>query len=218
MQNNIEIPDFSGDDFANDKQMQKLRAEAKAYQMMIDDSLTILEERFHMTESSHKNLKGYEMIKGLAATVNYSMSSKIENRSLYVSLVTYFLSFPVPRISNSGTDQYLVGFLESRRDYPRTYIYKESLKEKLVDLVLKRDIDFRYSKRFSRNFEVLTEDRKRLHDLLHLTDLNELADFPEMELELYSYGLVFRNSRKPISLKEATRFTELITVLAKTFT
>lgn len=217
MQDSVETIDFSGDDFANDKQIQKLRAEAKAYEMMVDESLSIIEERFDITESSHRNLKKYDMIKGLLATINYSTSSKIENRSLHVSLVTYSSSFSTARSSNCGTDQYLVGFLECRNDYPRSYIYKESIKEKLVDLVLKRDIDFQNSKRFSRNFEVLTEDRKRLHDLLHLSDLNGLADFPDMEVELYGYGLVFRNSRKPISIKEATSFAKLIPILSKAF-
>ena len=106
MQDSVETIDFSGDDFANDKQIQKLRAEAKAYEMMVDESLSIIEERFDITESSHRNLKKYDMIKGLLATINYSTSSKIDNRSLHVSLVTYSSSFSTARSSNCGTDQY----------------------------------------------------------------------------------------------------------------
>jgi hypothetical protein len=217
MNDNTQIPDFSGDDFAEDKQIQKARLEAKAYQTMIDESLAIVEKMFGMQEASHKNLKAFGMIKGLEASIDYSISSEIENRKLHISLMTYFSSYKAGKLSISGSDQYLVGFLESRFNYPRTYIHKESVKEKLVDLILKHDVDFPSNKRFSRSFQVLTEDKKRLQDLLQFNDLNELAEFPEMEVELYGHALVFRNSRKPISLKEANEFAALISVLLKSF-
>jgi hypothetical protein len=217
MQENIEISDFSNDDFASDKQIQKLRSEAKAYQMMIDESLAVVEKTFRMESASHKNLKGFGMVKSLGATVNYSMTSKLGNRCLHVSLVSYISSYPSGKSSNSGNDEYLIGFLDSGRNYPRTYIHKETIKEKLVDLLLKHDVDFVHSRRFSRNFQVLTEDKKGLQDLLELDDLNGLAEFPEMEVELYGQGLVFRNSRKPISLNEANAFVALVNMLLKSF-
>lgn len=217
MQENFEVPDFSNDDFKNDKQILKSREEVKAHKKMIEDSLSIISEAFCMKKSSHKNLKNFYRFKGLEATLNYTMSSTIENRRLHVSLATYFSSVPMPRVHNSGTDQYFFGFFECQHRYPRTYIHKESIKEKLVDLVLKKDVDFQNSKRFSRNFQLLTEDKKSLHDILQLQNLDELADFPDLEVELFDQALVFRSSRRPVSVDEASIFRNLTQVLLKTF-
>lgn len=88
---------------------------------------------------------------------------------------------------------------------------------KLADLVLNNDLDFAHSKSFSKRFYVLTEDKKRLCDLLQFTDLDPLTTFPDMELELQENKCLFRSSRKPVSTEEAREFCALAKLLTKTF-
>lgn len=211
------IPDFSGDDFANDKEIQKTRAAIKAYEKMVEDSLSIIRQQLNVQDASHINFKGFHMFKSLTATITNSMKSVVQNRELRVSLAEYSSSYHIARSSNSGTDQYIFGHMLLRNSYPRTYIHDETIKEKIEDIFLKRDVDFPDSKKFSRKFQVLTEDKNRLENLLQFKRLDDLTDFPEMELEFSANTALFRSSRKPVTIGEATIFCELAKVLLTIF-
>ncbi len=209
------IPDFSGDDFANDKEIQKIRAASKAYEQMIEDSFAVIRKELSMEPSSHINFKDFHMFKSLGATITHSLKSVDNSKRVRVSLARYHSSFPVPRNDNSGDDQYLFGHISFTTQYPRTYIHKETIREKIEDLFLKRELDFSLSKKFSGKFQVLTENKNRLQTLFQVKNLDVLTDFPEMELELFNNAALFRCSRKPVSVEEATMFCNLANVLIK---
>lgn len=210
-------PDFSADDFADDKEIQKTRAEMNAYGKMIDDALAIIQKKLNVSNASHKNLKGFEMFRSLEAIVNWSLSSSDSSVPIHVSLAEYSSAYPIAKASNSGTDQYLFGYFAMTKTYPATYIHKETLKEKIADLVLKHDVDFDHSKKFSRKFHVITEDKARLLELLQFKNLDDLALYPEMELEIQGNACLFRSSRKPISVEEADFFSQLATTIINIF-
>jgi hypothetical protein len=217
MTDNQYIPDFSGDDFVNDKEIQKTRAAIKAYEKMIEDSLLFIRQELKVQDASHINFKGFHMFKSLSATITHSMKSINQNNELRVSLAEYSSAFPTGKSSNSGTDLYLFGYISLRSNYPRTYIHKETIKEKIEDIFLKRDVDFPHSKKFSRKFQVLTEDKNTLQNLLQLRNLDDLVNFSEMELEFSNNVALFRSSRKPVSIEEAAVFCEMTKVLLNVF-
>jgi hypothetical protein len=217
MTDNEYIPDFSGDDFANDKEIQKNKAAIKAYEKMIEESLTVIRQELKVQDASHINFKGFHMFKSLSATITHSMKSTIPNKELRVSLAEYYSAAPTAKSSNSGSDLYLFGHISLKTNYPSTYIHKETIKEKIEDIILKRDVDFSNSKKFSRRFQLLTEDKKRLQDLLQFKNLDDLTGFPEMEIELSNATALFRTSRKPISIEEATIFCDLTKLLLTIF-
>ncbi len=70
-----EIPDFSGDDFLNDKEVQRVRKEREAYWQMVENSLAIVKNELNLVESSHKNFKTFHMFKNLEAIVLDSYKS-----------------------------------------------------------------------------------------------------------------------------------------------
>lgn len=211
------IPDFSGDDFANDKEVQKMRAEARAYDQMIHRCLSLIQKELHLEDSSDVSLNGFYMFKNLAASITHSMKSVSQHNELRVSIVEYSSSFPTARAVNAGTDHYLFGHMRIRNSYPSTYIHKETIREKIEDVFLKRDVDFENSKKFSRKFQVLTEDKERLKTLLQLKNLDVFIDFPAMELEFSGSTCLFRSSRKPVSLEEANVFCALAKQLIELF-
>lgn len=217
MMENEFIPDFSGDDFANDKEIQKQREEIKAYDKMIEDLLALISRELKVYDSSHINYKGFQMFSGLSATITHSMKSDIPGNGLRVSLAEYYSAAPTAKSANSGTDLYLFGYITFAKSYPKTYVQRETLREKIENIFLKRDLDFPNSRKFSGKFQVLTEDKKRLQDLLQFKRLDDLTDFPEMEIEFSGNTALFRNSRKSVSMEEATSFCELAKVLLSVF-
>jgi hypothetical protein len=217
MTHNGYMPDFSDDDFANDKEIQKARAARKAHEEMIGHSFSLIQQQLNVKEASVINLDDFQMFESLDATIIRSMKCISPTHEVGVCLAEYYSAFPVSRAHNGGTDQYLFGYLSFATKYPRTYIHRETIKEKIADIFLKRDVDFSVSAKFSKSFEVLTEDNKRLQDLLQLKPLDNLAKFPDMEIELFNDTALFRTSRKPVSVEEATIFCDLAKVLMNIF-
>lgn len=211
------LPDFSGDDFANDKDILAQRAAIKAYEKMIEDSLALIARELKMNTASHINFKGFHMFKNLSAIITKSMKSIGQTYEIRASVAEYTSSYPVPRNPNTGTDLYLFGHMTLKKIYPRTYIHKETIKEKIEDLFLKRDLDFPQSKKFSRKFQVMTADKESLHQLLQFKNFDPLTAFPDMELELSGNTALFRNSRSALSIEEATDFCKLSKALLTIF-
>lgn len=215
MNENINIPDFKGDDFANDKEIQKVRAEAKAYDTLVKDCLSIVRDKLNVKEAAHKNLKSFLMFKNLQATVLDSFKSTGADGLLHVSLVEYSSSYSTGKYANAGTDHYLFGHLVTDKLFPKTYVCKETIREKITDLFLRLEIDFEHSKKFSRKFHVLTEDKSRLINLWQFKNVDDLILFPELELEIHSNACLFRSSRRAISIEETFSFCELAKTLIK---
>jgi hypothetical protein len=145
----FETPDFSGDDFANDPDVLKARQKAKAYNEMLDSCFSILKEQLQMQASSHKYFRRFAMFKDLKAGVLQSFSSEFSGCRLTVSLVEYHSAFATAKDANAGRAHYLFGCLELKKNYPKTRICRETIKEKITDLFLRMETDFSEHKAFS---------------------------------------------------------------------
>ena len=210
--NSMEVPDFSGDDFINDPEIQKTRKEAQAYKQLIEDSLAIVKKELNLEESSHKNFKSFQMFRNLTATILESYQSTSFPTRMMVSIAEYTSFYPKAR--SSSTDKYFFGYMEVLKEFPPTYICHESIREKINNLFSTNDTDFPENKKFSWKFNVITQDEKRLTDLLKFKDLDELTAFPEMEVEIQGKSCLFRHARLPISLEEANQFSALARILS----
>jgi hypothetical protein len=133
------------------------------------------------------------------------------------SIVGYTVRYNTGRYSNEQDNLYIVGKIEVDKNYPHTYYHKESLVEKFTDLFIAQDVDFKGKRKFSRSFHVLCDDAPRLQALWKGKDLDLLAKFKNMELEIAQGECFFRNSRKSFSVEEAKEFTELAKTLGDLF-
>lgn len=212
--NPTEIPDFSGDDFIDDKEVQKLRKEREAYNKMVDQCLTILKQELTLTQSGHKNFKTFHMFKNLEPTTIDTYTSSAFPCRVMVSIAQYGSSYPTGRVANAGIDNYLFGYIELRKEFPSTYVCKETMQQKIINLFVRNDVDFSDHKKFSNKFNVVTKDEKRLESLLRFKNMDHLSAFPELEIEIHGHDCLFRNSRRSISPREATEFSELAKMLA----
>jgi hypothetical protein len=206
--------DFSGDDFANDKEIQKLRKEEAEFNKMMNDSIKIVAEAFNAKKSSHKNLKHFLLHRSVSIPyVTDSYLGRWKNRDIYFCVFEYESSVHAGRLHSSGSNYYFAGLIELDKTYPHTLAQPETIAIKLENLVTKLDIDFKYAKKFSRKFHVITKDEHLLEMLFMNKDLDQLANHPSAEFELKDRQCYFRANRKPVSLAEAEKFVEL----AKTF-
>ncbi|MFT3980620.1 MAG: hypothetical protein QM687_09135 [Ferruginibacter sp.] len=217
MTNKLDIPDFSGDDFANDKGILETRAAIKAQEKILEDSLLIVQNTLGLEKTKHRDFSHFHLFKKLDAGLESSFGSPAQHHALQASVVSYFSSVSAGKARYEGWDNYLFGHFFTRKEYPATYISKESIHEKINDLFVRQDVDFSHSKKFSRRFHVITEDKGRLSDLLLLKELDTLCSFREMEIELNGKECLFRHSRSTISVKEAEKFSELAKALLLVF-
>jgi len=211
-----EIPDFSGDDdFADDKDILADREATRIYKKMIEDSLSIVRQELNMQEASQNNYMDFHMFKILTPTIDQSFKSI--NNAIQVSIARYVSTYPIGKTTISGVDRYFFGHITLKSNYPGTYIHKETIREIIAEIFLNREVDFEHSKKFSRAFHVLTEDKYRLENLLQLKNLDSLVAYPDMELEFNKNTLLFRTSRKPVSVEESTLFCGLAKTLLTIF-
>ena len=213
----FEIPDFSEDDLANDKEIRKSREEAAIYQKMVDDALSIIRNELNVNDSVPVNLKGFKLFSSRNPTIKKSLKSKSENKEVQVFLAEYHSSTSLARYNYKGDDLYLFGHLTVNEHYPETFISEERIIDKIFDVFLKLDVDFEKSKRFSHKFQVFTEDKMKLTKLLQSKDLDPLVAYPEMELEIQKNTIFYRCSRKPISIQEAADFCAMTRMLKQIF-
>jgi hypothetical protein len=157
------------------------------------------------------------MFKNLQAIVIESLKPIDANVPLLVSLVQYASSYSTGKYSNSGKDHYLFGYLVMKQSFPKTYVCKETIREKITDLFLRLEVDFENNKKFSKKFHVLTDDKSKLTNLLQFKKLDDLAPYPDMELEIHGNTCLFRSSRKSISIEETNAFCDLTKTLIKVF-
>lgn len=175
----------------------------------MEQSISIVKEELGLESSSHKYLKGFSMFRHLDPRVVETYQSMSAPLQITVSVVEYMSSYPLPRDDNSGLNYYLFGVIELKKKFPKTYICKERIPEKIFDLITRMETDFPEHRKFSRNFHVLTLDSDQLRDLFRPKDLAQLTAFPDMEVEIHENSCLFRHSRCAVSLKEAERFSEL---------
>lgn len=209
-----EIPDFSGDDFAGDPDIQKAREAERAYRAMVDRSFELLAGRLKLEDAEPEALEALPLLGQLEAQVDSGLGPVAAGGRLHVALVTYHSGISTGKVRNEGTEQYLFGHLTLERPYPTTTIVRESLRERISNLFVRAELDFPQSRKFCRTFYVLTEDRQRLGSLWQLKDLDVLAGFREMEVWIKGQECLFRVSRRPVSEKEAEQLAELSSVLS----
>ena len=206
------------DEFANDKEIQRIRKEQAAFEKMINESKEMIRQKFQMTDAIDSNLEGFWMMKSLTnAAVYETIKSETQFFQIEVSIVEYHSQYQVPRNSNSGDDFYFFGLLTTKKPFPATLAYPERIREKIADIFTKAEVDCLENKRFSWNFYVLTKEKERLQQTFSLLSLDELSTFDEMEFELKGNQCLFRNSRRPVSYNEAIEFCNLTEKMISVF-
>jgi hypothetical protein len=214
----ITIKSKEPDDFANDKEIQKARKEIKEMEQMVSQSIALICREFSMRHSFPPPLESFLISNSLedASVTNSYRSTKAEYPISLLS-VEYCSVARMGKYSSQGHDFYFFGLIEMAKEFPLTYISRETIREKLVDLFVKGDTDFPGSKKFSSAFHVVTRDKDKLRILLLNKALDELLAFPDMEAELNGNTCMFRVSRNPVSQKEAGKFVTLARIMTKLF-
>ncbi len=186
--------------FEKDAPGQAMREHNK----MVKASIMTVSKEFPLELADCTNLETFLVFQSLRSPViTYSFRSTDTDLPLELFVVAHH------------AEECFIGLFTLNREYPFTCIFKETLKEKINDWFLKQDVDFEEQKKFSGQFHVVSRDSEKLKTLLWNKPLDELAVFPEMEIEINGKHCLFRTSAMPLSLEEAEHFTALAKKLWK---
>jgi hypothetical protein len=206
--------DFSVKDLESDKEIQKSRKLEAEFKKMMSESLRIVTDAFHAVESPYKNLKHFILHKALSVPfLCDSYQGKWGKKEFYFCSIKYTSTVQAGRVYNSGADYYFAGLIDLEKTYPHTVIQPETFALKIQNLFSKRDINFKYSKKFSRKFMVDTEDKEALQMLVFNKDLDRIATHPAAQIEFNGRQCYFRANLKPVSMEEAENFVDLAKIL-----
>ena len=185
---------------------------------MLKDSTKVISEAFLLQPvSDYIRLNDFMIFKSLRSPkISTALKSVNGNIELQVVLVQYTWWVAGGKLQSGNAESFL-GLLKFRKDYPATCIFKETLREKISDWFVKQDVDFEDQKRFSGQFHVVSKDKEKLQMLLLDKPLDELAQFPDIEVELKGNYCLFKFSNRWLSRGEAHGFVELSKTLHKIF-
>ncbi|HMK27479.1 MAG TPA: hypothetical protein VK483_15710 [Chitinophagaceae bacterium] len=213
-----EIQDVK-DIFGDDEEIREGKKEAEEYFEMIKTCTEIINQEFSLKVAEQKpEIGSFEIIKTIRDIYDISFYSSADNsQQLTVLLVEYDPAHPKISISGDGEKHCLLGLIQTRKEFPLTYIYKETLKDRMVDWFVKGDVDFKNQKKFSNMFHVVTKDKEKLISLFDNKPLDDLARFPDLEIEISKTQCLFRLSENTIDLEESKQFILLTKSLIKIF-
>jgi len=209
---------FMTDDFANDKQIQRIRREREAFQKMMNECIGLVSSNLGLQPCADTDLKDFVLVQSLPKPgVTESFQSTNPLLQVDVSIVQYHTEVHLGNATNAGTENYFFALLTLRREFPHTLIYPETITEKIADLFTRSELDFKEQKKFSWKFYTITKDKEKLAQLLYNKPLDDLTKYKEMEVEINKNLCLMRLSRRPVSKTEAIEFCEFVKDINRVF-
>lgn len=194
----------------SNKEVQRIREEEKAYLEMIKGSIEFVTTELNLQPGSQPDLKDFFLVNSLSEPiVRESFSSLNPLLPVQICIISYFSQVRIGKVKKSGRESYFFALLTLKKEFPHTLIYPETVSEKVAEIFIKAEVDFKDQKKFSRKFYTLTKDKEKLIDLLYNKPLNDLVKYKNMEVEINKNLCLLRHSRKPVSKTEAIAFCEL---------
>lgn len=194
--------------------MQRIREEKKAFLQMINGSIEFVTTELNLKPGSQPDLKSFLLVNALhEPIVMKSFSSSNPLLPIKLLIIQYYSEVRIGKVRNSGREGYFFAILTLKKEFPHTLIYPETLSEKIAEVFIKAEMDFKDQKKFSRKFYTLTKDKEKLFDLLINKPLNDLVTYKNMEVEINKNLCFLRCSRKPISKTEAVSFCQFAKVI-----
>lgn len=211
----IDPADFEGDDFANDKEIQRLRKIDADYRKLLDDCMRIVSQKLNLEEGVAEDISPFALIQSLREADVYSSFCSNGALPLQACLLQHKWVVHGKYGNRTGIDTNIVGLLTLKKEYPVTYIYKETLADKISDWFAKTDVDLKDCKRFSSCFHMVTQDKEKLKLLLLNKPMDDLARYPDAAIEIKGYKCLFKVSNDDISEEQAEKFTGLAQTLCR---
>ena len=195
--------------FVDGKDGQGLLQREFQYDDDITEAISLLTSKYSYTPAACPNIESFALYKAMNLEgVIATYQSGSAEPPLCIYLVSYSKSQGTFYIIRNYRQVFL-GLLLLQREYPRTCILKETLQTRINDWFVKEDVDFDNQKKFSKQFHVVSNDKASLELLLKDKPLDLLADFPEMEAELFGKRCLLKISNDPGSAYDVERLLEL---------
>lgn len=184
------------------------------------DTYQALRAKFHieLTGEIDFHLEQFELFKHyLDVKVRDSFVIKHENNDSYVLFVEN-QSRNLGKGSISGACEYQTWALAYlKHDFGRVLIRRETLADKIIELIHPVELDFAEDKAFSDTFYVLINDYEKAVTGMNRNFRNVVMDVREDDfvIEIVEHTLIIGN-RKPVSPKKAIYMAEFVSRLCTT--
>jgi hypothetical protein len=202
----------------SDNEMRRIKEEEKAFFQMRKESIDFVTTELNLQSEPVPDLKEFFLVNTLREPlVKESFCSLNPLLPIQMCIIQYLSEVQIGKVRKSGRESYFFALLTLKKEYPHTLIYPETVSEKIAEIFIKSELDFKDQKKFSRKFYTLTKDKEKLFDLLYNKPLNDLIIYKNMEVEINKNLCLLRHSRKPISKTEAISFCELAKKINRIF-
>ena len=197
------------DDFENESNIRRFRQKYD-YDADLEESIEFLSRHYSLVQSKGADLNPFFIFQSFRSPV---VIESLKTSQADIEIEFYIIQYE--RTPRTRAGECLICLLSFGKSYPHTCVYKETLQEKINDWFLKQDVDFEDQKNFSKNFRVVSKDPQRLRMLLNNRPLDELTEFPNMEMELNNNLCLVRVSGNSLSAGEAEELVRLTEKLKK---
>jgi len=185
---------------------------------LFQDTYTLLQEKFDIqpTGDIDFHLEDFELFRNhTAVNVRGSFVIKNSRTDCYILFIeTGYAGTPAARISTTHKEYQTWGLAYLKHDFGRVLIRKETLADKIIELVHPVEIDFHEDKAFSDTFYVVANDFNKAYANINRDFRNSVMDVRQDDflIEIADHTLII-GDRKPVFPGRAVHLAEFVTRL-----
>ena len=178
------------------------------------ETYDLVKKRSDVSVTGHINfhLEQFEVFKGyLDISLRGSYVVKHLNNSSYMLFIQSHFGPMGAYGRNSGYECQIWGLAYLKQNFGRVLIRRETLADKLVELVHPVELDFKEDKAFSDTFYVLVNDHQKAELAINRNFRNAVMDIREDDfiIEIVDHTLIIGN-RKPVSAEKAVHLADFV--------
>lgn len=197
------------DGFMKKEEIQPILQKEIQYSEEVANSVRLITTTYSFTPKPCPSIEGFLLYKNMNMEgVVATYKSNAVHPPLCLYQVCYTSSYETKYISHNCPQSFLA-LIPLQRTFPRTCILEETLQTRINDWFVKQDVDFEEQKKFSKLFHVVSNDKTKLEYLLKDRPLDQLADFPDMQAEMYGNACLLKLSSALASENQVKATLEL---------
>jgi hypothetical protein len=206
------------EDFANDGDIQRSQKLKRAHDELIEECVNLVRDELRAEATNPREISHTWLYKSfIEPGLVDCFACQIGKSELHIYHLEYQWSVQAGKLNRTGKSECFVGELSLNSKYPPTCIVPETIQFRIADWFRRQDVDFPEYRKFSRTFHVVTQDREKLKQDLKYKNIDVLASYPRMELEINGASCLFRVCGEPMDKENTNVFIELANVLAQLF-
>lgn len=175
--------------------------------------------KFEVTNTNKPSINGFYSIISKRNPWHFSAWKVNQDvRSFKLCLIKYESSYTSARFmggsTNWDTNAYFFGHISLKKDFGKSLIRPETFHDKISELFVPIEVDFKEHPLFSFNYYVIAEDKEKLQNAFPYEFFKFMENIKGLQLEFLNHQCLFRLS-KAINPKEGIQLCSIGITLDK---